>query len=544
MESSNVLHSTVELSVSCRKLLDKDVFSKSDPVVALFMQPFGHQRWVEIDRTETIDNSLNPDFAHKFIVTFMFEELQKLKFEVYDVDSSSQRLEDHEFLGLMECSLGELVSSGSLEKPLCNRRNGFTRGTIIVTVEELPACKVDLTLQFAGKKLSKKNFFGKSDPFITISKSNEDGSYTVVRRTEYLIRNLNPTWKPFTISLQRLCNGDEQRMLKFECHDWNMSGNHKLIGEFYTNAKTLSNGVDESNVYELVNPAKKNKSGYQNSGHISLVNFKREQIFSFLDYIRGGTQLNCTIAIDFTASNGDPQSPNSLHYFGGHLANPYARALSAVGEIIQDYDSDKQFPVLGFGARLPPDWTVSHEFYVNGHPTNPYCEGVNGVINAYRSCLSRVQLHGPTNFASVINHVARFASAHQNGDNYFILLIVTDGIITDMPKTKDAIINCCLLPISIIIVGVGAADFTAMDELDGDVVKLSHRGRIAERDIVQFVPFREFERDAEPLGKAKLAKAVLAELPHQFISYMRMRNVKPSPPKELQHPAPPDPDAL
>lgn len=42
--------------------------------------------------------------------------------------------------------------------------------------------------------------------------------------------------------------------------------------------------------------------------------------------------------------------------------NAYGMALKAVGEIIQDYDSDKMFPALGFGARLPPDGRVSHEF--------------------------------------------------------------------------------------------------------------------------------------------------------------------------------------
>lgn len=31
----------------------------------------------------------------------------------------------------------------------------------------------------------------------------------------------------------------------------------------------------------------------------------------------------------------------------------YAMALKAVGEIIQDYDSDKLFPAYGFGAKLP-----------------------------------------------------------------------------------------------------------------------------------------------------------------------------------------------
>lgn len=49
-------------------------------------------------------------------------------------------------------------------------------------------------------------------------------------------------------------------------------------------------------------------------------------------------QLNFTVAIDFTASNGDPRSPDSLHYFNPSQPNHYARALHAVGEIIQDYD--------------------------------------------------------------------------------------------------------------------------------------------------------------------------------------------------------------
>lgn len=53
-------------------------------------------------------------------------------------------------------------------------------------------------------------------------------------------------------------------------------------------------------------------------------------------------QLNFTVAIDFTASNGDPRQPNSLHYIDPYQPqsfNMYARALQAVGEIIQDYDS-------------------------------------------------------------------------------------------------------------------------------------------------------------------------------------------------------------
>ena len=47
-----------------------------------------------------------------------------------------------------------------------------------------------------------------------------------------------------------------------------------------------------------------------------------------------------TVAVDFTASNGNPSQPSSLHYvnpFGGN--NQYTAAIQAVGEIIQDYDT-------------------------------------------------------------------------------------------------------------------------------------------------------------------------------------------------------------
>lgn len=61
-------------------------------------------------------------------------------------------------------------------------------------------------------------------------------------------------------------------------------------------------------------------------------------------------------------SPGNPSQSTSLHYMNPYQLNAYAMALKAVGEIIQDYDSDKMFPALGFGAKLPPDGRVSHEF--------------------------------------------------------------------------------------------------------------------------------------------------------------------------------------
>jgi len=90
---------------------------------------------------------------------------------------------------------------------------------------------------------------------------------------------------------------------------------------------------------------------------------------------------------------------------------------------------------------------------------------------------------------------------------YQVLLILTDGTIHDMPRTKELIVHASNLPCSIIIVGVGNADFTQMEELDGDGQRLSANGKAASRDIVQFVRFQEC------MQRGNLAEQVLKELP-------------------------------
>ncbi|TNN07478.1 Copine-8 isoform 1 [Schistosoma japonicum] len=534
---------TVELSIACRNLCDTDVLSKSDPLVVVFEKSFPDNQWVELDRTEIIQNNLNPDFAKKVVMEYHFEEQQRLNFAVYDVDCKSDKLDKHDFLGNCETTLGEIASSGRIIKPLKNGPSSNC-GSIIskyficshqryifsVSAEEVSSCKDELTLDISGRMLDKKDIFGSSDPFLAFYRVNEDGSRTVVYRTKEIRNTLNPNWEQMIIPLRVLCNGDHDRPLVIACIDWNRSGRESLIGEITTSANELltmfNNGIYS---LDLINPHKaKRHKHYQNSGTLHLNLVRIEKVYSFLEYVQGGTELSCCIAIDFTASNGSPQVPGTLHYSTISQPSQYAVALQAVGEIISDYDSDNLFPSFGFGACIPPDNNVSHCFPLNGHMDNPYCKGIQGAMAAYAHSLRTVKFHGPTNFAPIINTVASIARQSVDGSQYSILLILTDGIISDLPQTKAAIVNASSLPLSIIIVGVGPANFDEMEELDGDEVRLSSRGKTAIRDIVQFVPFRNFHQlNNVQESKRRLTKAVLSEIPDQLVSYMRMQGIKP-----------------
>ena len=77
-----------------------------------------------------------------------------------------------------------------------------------------------------------------------------------------------------------------------------------------------------------------------NDHHYDISNKPKKKVLLIcLSFMRScSLQIHFTVAIDFTASNGDPRDPRSLHYIDPSSPNQYTRALHAVGEIIQDYD--------------------------------------------------------------------------------------------------------------------------------------------------------------------------------------------------------------
>lgn len=104
-------------------------------------------------------------------------------------------------------------------------------------------------------------------------------------------------------------------------------------------------------------------------------------------------------------------------------------------------------------------------------------------------------------------------------------------MITDIQRTKQAVVKASALPISIIIVGVGNADFKKMHKLDSDHVRLRVRGREAKRDIVQFIPLHKYLSknglEQHVKSQSHLTKEVLAEIPEQLTSFMKSRGIKP-----------------
>ena len=358
--TAGVARTEVELSISGRNLLDLDTFSKSDPMCVVYSKNHGQggHIWKEIGRTECINNNLNPKFATKINLHYTFEQQQLMRFEVYDIDSDSSDLRDHDFIGLAECSLGRIVAAGGggsssgLELRLKNSNNRKVDcGDLIVQCEEMNECREEIQIKLGvNLNLPKQSFYlpttfsflivlafvvvlislylgivilivalfvkllsKESGTFLTISRANEGSdkheNMNVVYRTE-----TNPmeygkiTWKAIHLPVKTLCNGNRQRPIKIECFQYRRSGSHVLLGEIVTTTEMLQQNTkmrSKNHTYsKLMSP----------TCELEVFSCDIQKTYSFLDYIKGGTELACTVAIDFTASNGDPFNPDSLHY--------------------------------------------------------------------------------------------------------------------------------------------------------------------------------------------------------------------------------------
>ncbi|KAL3082796.1 hypothetical protein niasHS_010598 [Heterodera schachtii] len=545
----------VELILSANTLADRDIFSKSDPIcqVEEFVQRGTSANlqsvFVEIGRTESIKNSLCPRWNKKIRIAYFFESKQRLRFNVYDIDSGSDQLTDHDFLGRCECELADIVSApdGTLSLPLKDLPN--QSGQLTICAEEIDEGQresVHFVCHGVGLKRSHSllNAFcvGRGQRmFLEFYRPMDNGSRQMVHRTENARgAHRSAEWKPFEVSVRHLCAGEKGRQFVVECYELREgTGNHRLVGSFRTSVNALLSAPKGLRL-ELLKADKRGHSEQPKAvGTVHFLEVRLQREFSFLDFVSRGMQLEFAVSVDLTASNGEVTRPSSLHYVNSCQLNQYECAISAVLEICEHYNRSKLFEAYGFGAKIPPAFAVSHMFPLRLNNNESVMYGVAGVLEAYRYAVLNTHLFGPTNFAPTIREfIHKTSKFPRDGSRYQVLLILTDGVITDMQNTVRAIVDASHQPMSIIIIGIGADEFAKMDALDADDRILSVDGHTAVRDIVQFVPFREFFLGADwaqnassalcqEYLKSALAKEVLAELPDQVCSFMKSHNIPP-----------------
>jgi hypothetical protein len=342
---------TFELRFQCRKLVNLDVFSKTDAYVQVLAKDPDTGRVDVVGSTEVVADNLNPDFVRPVRVPYLFEVVQQLTFRVLDHDGQTSEL-----VGDASCTLTDLVLSTSRQfaAPLIvppDLRRGKVgagpRGTIIVTADDVSGPRTELTLHFAASKVDKKDLLGKSDPFLVLYRVTDSNTLVPAAKTDVVKNTLDPTWRPLTVTSSVLYGVNPDALVEIQCFDWNKSSPPELIGLVRMPARELF----QPGSWELVNARKAaKKKSYKNSGLLKLVAVQTVDVADFLDFVNAGLHMSVVVGIDCTASNGSPGYANSLHYLSPYQPNQYQRAISSVGSVMEPYDSNRQFMAFGYGG--------------------------------------------------------------------------------------------------------------------------------------------------------------------------------------------------
>ena len=229
--------------------------------------------------------------------------------------------------------------------------------------------------------------------------------------------------------------------------------------------------------------------------------------------IKNGLNLDLSIAIDFTGSNGWPECSTCLHYIENGFINNYEKAIRENYKIISTLNEKDKYDIYGFGAEING---IFEECFNLNMTDNPSIIGIENIISEYKKAVKNVDFSGGTFFAPIIDRINDvMKNMIYSNFNYHILLIISDGLIHDLQRTIDSIVESTKYPLSIIIIGVGELVNDDMKTLNGEKGKLiSSNGEILNKDIVQYVHFKDYADDAN-----KLIEAVLKYIPDQITDF-------------------------
>lgn len=544
----------VELSLHASKLKNVAGAFKgiSDPfaVATLLPNSIGEKPKI-LGRTEVVKNSLSPRWVKAIQVDYELGTPCKIAISVYD----EVRKSENKPMGSVVFEIGEIMGTRGNTKA----KQMKSGGTLFASVRKSQGSGT-LRLKMKGTKLKNvEGFLRKSDPFFELSrKVNNAGGLTWdnVFRSKVIKNNLDPVWETEVVDLRVLCDGDLDKPILITVFDYESKGENVSMGKFETTVSSLIEAApNPGNSFELQKKGKNVGSLSVIKADVYGVTTGTENMtaqvaamsvalpsgppapsaphalapatrYNFVDYISGGCELNVVVAIDFTGSNGDPRMPGTLHYMNPDgSTNDYEKAIFAVLNTLQDYDHDKMFPVYGFGAKY--GGIVRHCFQCGPQPE---VYGAEGVAEAYQQVFkSGLVMSGPTVVTDVIKvsaakAISSLEAATQRGaQSYTILLVLTDGAVSDIPATAAVLDRVSVdAPLSIVIVGIGNDDFSSMKFL-GDYSSY-HPGK---RDIAQFVQFNKHGHDCTALTHETLRK-----IPNQLVGYFQSKGLAPLPLQE------------
>lgn len=144
---------------------------------------------------------------------------------------------------------------------------------------------------------------------------------------------------------------------------------------------------------------------------------------------------------------------------------------------------------------------------------DPHFCGFDAVRKAYEHIAPQIEMSGPTTFAPMIKQAIEISKGTNN--QYIILLLLTDGDVSDMDADMKALQEASNYPLSVVAVGLGDGPFKRMRILEDNI-----SGR--KFSNFHFVNFTKIEAKECASPELMLATAMMQKIPYQYAFVKRL----------------------
>eukprot|EP01084_Bolivina_argentea_P064279 117259_1 len=223
-ENKEELCDELELNLSLRNIPKRKMIScPCDPFVIVSIKDDVKNVYNVVGQTEIVDDNPNPDFSKDIRINYLFEQVQKLRLDIYDANDDdddsddddqeikTEELSKHDFVGAVEFIVGDLVVANgqklvmAIEDKNGNKlsKNNGLQPLVIIRSHEVTNNYDEIQLILSANSLPKMKCFAGINPFFQIYRKTNDNQWASVYKSEYIKSSYSPNWKQFTIQTRR-----------------------------------------------------------------------------------------------------------------------------------------------------------------------------------------------------------------------------------------------------------------------------------------------------------------------------------------------------
>ena len=279
-------------------------------------------------------------------------------------------------------------------------------------------------------------------------------------------------------------------------------------------------------------------------GRVLLRNRLVEPILTLGSILFSGIKVVPIIAVDYSLGNLTFDNNKCMHHFDKIRPNYYVEALNQIEARVAPFYS--AMLAYGFGAKLVPKKSkLSSCFALNGNIFDPIVKSREELVAAYTQTLKTVELCLPVNYSEVIRTAKkiarcelqeyhrryRFNQRNLNSStntqamalkNYYVLYIVTAGVLDDADEALAECGDVAELPLSIVLVKIGNQQMRDVDDLL-DIEKKIETTCCRKRGFMSIIEFDRVYNDLANFGKF-----FISSVPVQILQFLKLAQRKMS----------------